>query len=274
MIEDDRVRHSKAEEAEVELSAEAIARREAANALRQADMVVAMVRAAVATGKFKLRPSTILNLNAEAVEGLTKYSGVWRPGPVAIGKSEHTPPDARAVPFLVEEMCDYVNENWESLSAIHLASFIMWRLNWIHPFFDGNGRTSRATSYLVLCARLGNLLPGSRTIPEQIAANRIPYYDALEDSDRRYLASQTFKSDTVTEMEQLLSSMLAAQLKSIFDEATATSQGYNRDQAEDQSTELIGELGEKSRKTREILDRANDELEKKIDLLRHGRADE
>ena len=274
MTEDDRVRHSKAEEAEIELGPEAIARREAANALRQADMVVAMVRAAVAAEKFKLRPSSILNLNAEAVEGLTKYAGVWRPGSVAIGKSEHAPPDARTVPLLVEDMCDYVNENWDSMSAVHLASFIMWRLNWIHPFFDGNGRTSRATSYLVLCARLGNLLPGNRTIPEQIAANRIPYYDALEDADRRYAGAQAFKPDTVVEMEKLLSSMLAAQLKSIFDEATAASQGDNRLKTKDQSTELIGELGEKSRETREILDKANEELEKKIDRLRHSRANE
>lgn len=274
MTEDDRVRHSKAEEAEIELGHEAIARREAANALRQADMVVAMVRSAVAAGEFRLRPSTVLSLNAEAVEGLTKYAGVWRPGPVAIGKSEHSPPDARAVPFLVEEMCDYVNENWDKVSAVHLASFIMWRLNWIHPFFDGNGRTSRATSYLVLCVRLGNLLPGNRTIPEQIAANRIPYYDALEDADRRYFTSQAFKSDTVIEMEELLSSMLAAQLKSIFDEATARSQRSTSIKTVDLSTELIEELGEKSRETRAILDKANEQLEKKIDQLRNSRADE
>ena len=44
---------------------------------------------------------------------------------------------------LVEDMCDYVNENWEAKSAIHLAAYIMWRLNWIHPFADGNGRLSR-----------------------------------------------------------------------------------------------------------------------------------
>ena len=34
----------------------------------------------------------------------------------------------------------------------------------------GNGRTSRALSYLVMCARLGYRIPGTHTIPEQIVA--------------------------------------------------------------------------------------------------------
>ncbi|MBL8221394.1 MAG: Fic family protein, partial [Bryobacterales bacterium] len=34
---------------------------------------------------------------------------------------------------------------------------VMWRLNWIHPFFGGNGRTARSASYLVLCASLNSI---------------------------------------------------------------------------------------------------------------------
>lgn len=263
MTDDDRIRHSKAEEAELELGEEAIARREAANALRQADLVVKMVRAAVETGRFALKPSIILSLNAEAVDGLTKYAGTWRPGPVAIGKSEHAPPDHRAVPFLIEELCDYVNDHWASRSAVHLAAFVMWRLNWVHPFFDGNGRTSRATSYLVMCAKLGSLLPGSKTIPEQIAGNRIPYYDALEDADKRYAAAQKFQVDTVESMEGLLSSMLAMQLKSAFDDATSTGAEASVEVPND-----FEELGEKARETRAILDEANKSIREKLDQIR------
>jgi fido (protein-threonine AMPylation protein) len=52
-----------------------------------------------------------------------------------------------------------------------------------HPFTDGNGRTARAASYIVLCAHLGLRLPGSNTIPDQIAADKTPYYLALEAAD-------------------------------------------------------------------------------------------
>ena len=113
----------------------------------------------------------------------------------------------------VEGTCDYVNDNWGK-SPLHLASYVMWRLNWIHPFTGGNGRTSRAVSYLVLCARLGYRLVGTNTIPEQIVANREPYYSALDAADL------TGNID-VTLMEALLEWMLAVQLSSVLADASA-----------------------------------------------------
>ncbi len=88
-------------------------------------------------------------------------------------------------------------------------------MNWIHPFVDGNGRTSRAVSYLVLCARLGYVLPGTITIPEQISKNKTPYYEDLEAADT---ANASGKLD-LTVMEQLLESLLANQLVSVLDSA-------------------------------------------------------
>ncbi|MBV9180292.1 MAG: Fic family protein [Acidobacteria bacterium] len=65
-------------------------------------------------------------------------------------------------------------------SAFHLAAYVMWRLNWIHPFVNGNGRTTRAVSYYVLCAKLEVYIPGVTTVPELIGHNKDPYYKALE----------------------------------------------------------------------------------------------
>src|SRR5260221_638598 len=123
------------------------------------------------------------------------------------------PPPSYLVPALIEDMCDYVNERFTESSAVHLAAYVMWRLNWIHPFADGNGRTSRATSYMVLCLRLRERLPGSHTIPEQIVRNRGPYFAALDSADA---AAQTGAVD-VSKMEALLSDMLAAQLLSVVE---------------------------------------------------------
>jgi Fic family protein len=115
---------------------------------------------------------------------------------------------------LVEHLCDYVIDNWER-SPIHLAAFTLWRMNWIHPFVDGNGRTARATSFLVLCVRLGYRLPGTNTIPEQISHDKTPYYKALESADK---ADSEGKVD-VSQMETLLETLLASQLVSIFHDA-------------------------------------------------------
>lgn len=112
-------------------------------------------------------------------------------------------------------MCDYVNDNWRR-SALHLCAYVMWRLNWIHPFTDGNGRTSRAVAYVVLCCRLGYVLPGRLTIPEQIATNKVLYYTALEAADRAFERGKI----KLTAMEKLLGGMLAKQLYGVHQQAT------------------------------------------------------
>jgi Fic family protein len=92
----------------------------------------------------------------------------------------------------------------------------MWRLNWIHPFNGGNGRTSRALSYLVLCISLNCVLPGEETIPKQIMEDRSAYYQALQEADRAWAKGRL----DLSEMESLLSGMLAKQLLAVHTTAT------------------------------------------------------
>lgn len=73
--------------------------------------------------------------------------GIIGPAALPFEGSKHEPVGAHLVPELVEDMCDYVNDHWDESTPIHLAAYLMWRLNWIHPFADGNGRTSRIISY-------------------------------------------------------------------------------------------------------------------------------
>lgn len=141
-------------------------------------------------------------------------------GPVSILGVSHQPPGHNQVPSLVDEMCDYVNREWDR-TAIHLASYLMWRINWIHPFFGGNGRTARATAYLILCARLRFVLPGTRTIPDLIVSNRQPYYHALQHADEAWAKAYL----DLSEMESLMSSLLAEQLVAIHHEATGRIEG-------------------------------------------------
>jgi len=120
---------------------------------------------------------------------------------------------------MVEDLCEYVNANWDKSSAIHLAAYVMWRLNWIHPFADGNGRTSRIVSYVVLSIRSGYEIPGTNTIPDQIEADRTPYFNALEAADAAWKRSGIID---VGEMESVLSNCLAAQFISAIRDAGGT----------------------------------------------------
>ncbi|ALK11068.1 Fic family protein [Blastochloris viridis] len=211
-------RHSVAADAEVITDPKARAEAEARNGLRQFDLGLRIVEDALAKRAFRLRSSLILSLHREALTGISPLAGNWRPAGVGIEGSRHQPVGAHLVPELIEELCDYVNDNWEAKTALHLAAYIMWRLNWIHPFSDGNGRTSRILSYVVLCIRIGYVLPGSKTIPDQIVDNRKPYFDALEAAD------DAWKTGIIdlNRMEKLLESLLAVQLTDILDQAAGT----------------------------------------------------
>ncbi|WP_176036674.1 Fic family protein [Brucella tritici] len=208
-------RHSVALEAEIITDPQKKAETEARNGLRQFDIAMQAVAQAIERKQFKLRVSLILSLQREALIELSGYAGNFRPSGVEIHGSNHQPVAAHLVAELVEDLCEYVNANWETATPIHLAAYVMWRLNWIHPFSDGNGRTSRTLSYLILCIKLDAILPGFPAIPDQIVENRTPYFKALDAADAAYAEGRI----DVSEMEKLLSGMLAAQLISAFERA-------------------------------------------------------
>jgi Fic family protein len=207
---DDEPRHSIASSPMLVESGEDRKSLEVRNLFRQYDAGLRIIASALQAGSFRIRPSTILLLHREGNEGLSYFSGAYRPGSVHIEGSKFDPPAAHLVPELVEEMCDYVNDHWNSTTPIHLAAFLMWRLNWIHPFVEGNGSTARILSYVVLSIRWGAVLPGTPTIPEQIVSERKSYFEALEEAD---LAWREGNID-VSKMETLLTKLLAKQLTS------------------------------------------------------------
>jgi Fic family protein len=214
-------RHSIAETAAILTDADEIARREAENGIRQFNLALEIVRSHVkdAERPFRLRSSAILRLHKAALDGLHPLAGTWRNTPVKIGGSGHQPPDEAFVSEEVELLCDYVNDHWDDKSAVHLCAYVLWKLNWIHPFSDGNGRTARAVAYVVLSVKLDSLLPGAPTIPEQIAGDRTPYYEALESAD---LGLKSGGID-VSKLENMLEGMLATQLLNAAKEASGGS---------------------------------------------------
>ena len=216
MGEDEERRHSRALEPELITDPKLKAEAEAANGLRQYDLAVQAVFTAIDRSAFRLRASLILSFQREALNGISAYAGNYRPGDVKIQHSKHEPPGAHLVPELVEDMCDYVNEHWAEASPIHLAAYVMWRLNWIHPFADGNGRTSRILSFYVLFSKLGALLPGTPTLPDLIIDHRSGYEEALDAADAAFKDSGTID---VSKMETLIEGLLAKQLAHVYEMA-------------------------------------------------------
>jgi Fic family protein len=102
-----------------------------------------------------------------------------------------------------------VHENWTVWDhPTVLAAYALWRLNWIHPFIEGNGRTARAACYYLICVKQERLLCGKKIVPERIRENRQPYYDALRAADRAWDQGHY----NVTQLADYLAALLKAQL--------------------------------------------------------------
>jgi Fic family protein len=165
----------------------------------------------------KITPALILELQRLAVNQIYRCAGHFRDGAVTLEGASHKPPPYEEVVALVRDMVAYLNERWDEYPATALSAYAMWRLNWIHPFFGGNGRTARAFSYLVLCLRLGFAPPTEeKNIPELIVEDRTPYYAALRRADEAWSNGEV----DISMMESLISSLLAKQLASIHFRAT------------------------------------------------------
>jgi Fic family protein len=158
---------------------------------------------------FSWAPRVICDLNYQAMKHVMPNAGELRKrSDVEILGSRHVPPPHEDVQRLVEEACAFVNERPLD-GPLFLAAYILWRLCWIHPFDDGNGRTARAVSYALLSQRMRLELPGAHPIPERIKHAPRAYWHALEAADRAWSAGTL----DVSELEQLLAFYLEAQLR-------------------------------------------------------------
>lgn len=154
---------------------------EISNGNRQYDFLRSIVHAALAIGRPFLSAHIIKALNCQAITCLHTNAGEYRPCPVSVGI--HRPPEHYRVDALMEDFINMVNRQWDNTDPVVLAAFVLWKLNYIHPFINGNGRTARAACYFVLCVTAGGWLPGKTILPELIRRERGAYVDALIKAD-------------------------------------------------------------------------------------------
>jgi Fic family protein len=131
----------------------------------------------------RLTGGLILSLNHFAVVNLTPRPGMLRDDHVHIRNSPHEPPGEAVAEKYFYELISQTWQSWNDADPLELASRVMWRLTWIHPFEEGNGRTARAACYYILCLKLNMVLPGRNIIPQQMRDNPAPYYAALRHAD-------------------------------------------------------------------------------------------
>jgi Fic family protein len=90
----------------------------------------------------------------------------------------YTPPSPLDVSHLMKEFVDWINKT-EDLSPILIAAISQFQFVHIHPFIDGNGRTARLLSTLILY-KTGYDFKRLFTISEFYDKDRPSYYKAVQ----------------------------------------------------------------------------------------------
>lgn len=122
---------------------------------------------------YVLKAGDILSVHALVLQKIEKdFAGRYRNSGVRISGAKFIPPNALKVDALMEELIAWVIDVANPLDTVIKASIFHHRFVWIHPFFDGNGRTARL---------LFNLLLMKEGYPPAIIMknDRRKYYDAL-----------------------------------------------------------------------------------------------
>jgi Fic family protein len=70
-------------------------------------------------------------------------AGKYRDGDVIISGSDHKPPSYFELKERMDELMKWMQKHYKTMHRIEFAALLHHQLAHIHPFWDGNGRTSR-----------------------------------------------------------------------------------------------------------------------------------
>ncbi|MGE6489813.1 Fic family protein [Paenisporosarcina sp. NPDC076898] len=122
----------------------------------------------------RLTEWTIKSIHRLVLKGIQDdNAGVYRKENVLIGGASHRPPDHVAVQELMERFVETAENEWSTIHPVERAARVHAEFVKIHPFIDGNGRTSRL---------LMNYELMKAGFPPAVikAIDRARYYDALD----------------------------------------------------------------------------------------------
>ncbi len=137
--------------------------------------------------KYNFTLETLLKIHAITTDKILHpdSSGNFRMAQVVIknaetGQISYMPPPAAEVPFLVEDLINWINDDeTKDLHPVIKAGIIHYEISRIHPFLDGNGRTGRAAATLVMFLD-GYDIRKFFSLEEYFDENPMDYYVTLQ----------------------------------------------------------------------------------------------
>ncbi|EKE04521.1 MAG: hypothetical protein ACD_20C00053G0005 [uncultured bacterium] len=157
------------------------------------------------------------------------------------GRIVYMPPEAKDVPVLMKALIRWINQNKDEIPCPIVAAIAHYQFATVHPYYDGNGRTARLITTLIL--HLGGYdLKGLYSLEEYYAKNLAAYYDAISiGSSHNYYMGRA-EANITKWIEYFITGMAEA-----FEKVEKHSLKALEDSEEDQSP-FLRQLDSKQRK--------------------------
>lgn len=156
----------------------------------------------------------------------------------------YLPPEAKDVPRLMSGLVHWINSHPE-LACPLVAGITHYQFATIHPYYDGNGRTARLLTTLIL--HLGGYdLKGLYSLEEYYARNLAAYYEAISVGDSHNYYMGRAEADITKWVEYFVEGMATA-CEHIFERMNDGANVNRPDQ-----TELIRRLDPQQRKALQL----------------------
>ncbi|GHT40409.1 cell division protein Fic [Bacteroidia bacterium] len=123
------------------------------------------------------------------------------------GRIVYMPPEAKDVPDLMKNFTFWLNENKEDTPVPVLAAIAHYQFVTIHPYYDGNGRTARILTTLVLHQNAYDL-NGIYNLEEYYAKNLQDYYSAITIGPSHNYYEGRAEADITSWIEYFITGML------------------------------------------------------------------
>lgn len=110
-------------------------------------------------------------------ESDAELAGKYRDGNVMITGADHNPPEAFQVTQEMNSLIKWIKDNESIIHPVELAAMVHHKLVFIHPFWDGNGRTARIIMNVFI-------MQAGYPIAVILKNDRKRYYRVLSEADK------------------------------------------------------------------------------------------
>lgn len=130
----------------------------------------------IATKRRKIDEETILLIHEMIMKSISEEAGKFRLERVRITGATFTPPGPEKLLRLMRELTEWINSKKDT-HPIEEAALTHYKLVYIHPFIDGNGRTARLLMNLMLMIK-------GYPITILLKVDRKKYYSSLDEANK------------------------------------------------------------------------------------------